>query len=346
MGMRAGVVREGDEIRLSDEVFTVMTLSGGAARLTDALGAQSVVPLSKLLCDPTLELVSRSRPPLCSEETLAGVPAAAAERARWWEQHLIEVLTGRRAGAEPGSRPRPEFDPSSKSLRQRELAKLAELRAAGYDVSVNTLQRQRYAYERDGLLGVVDRRYIPVRPVFGRVDERLVAAIRRVIDEEMDRSTGTVSRLQRRVGKSLVAQYGSEDAPVMPSQRTFYRLVKKLSEGRHTFGSARTRRSLSKQPDGPFGGLRVARPGEMVEIDSTPLDVRVVLDDGSVDRVELTGMVDSATRSIPAVVLRPTTKAVDASLLLARALTPEPMRPGWSDALRMSRSVLPHRPAR
>jgi len=29
-------------------------------------------------------------------------------------------------------------------------------------------------------------------------------------------------------------------------------------------------------------------------------------------------------------------------LLLARALTPEPMRPGWADALRMSRSVLPH----
>ncbi len=41
--------------------------------------------------------------------------------------------------------------------------------------------------------------------------------------------------------------------------------------------------------------------------------------------------------------LRPTTKAVDAALLLARALTPEPMRPEWSDALRMSRSVLPYR---
>jgi putative transposase len=36
------------------------------------------------------------------------------------------------------------------------------------------------------------------------------------------------------------------------------------------------------------------------------------------------------------------TKAVDAALLLARAVTPEPMRPGWVDALRVSRSVLPH----
>ena len=54
-------------------------------------------------------------------------------------------------------------------------------------------------------------------------------------------------------------------------------------------------------------------------------------------------MIDLATRTICAAVLRPTTKAVDAALLLARSLTPEPMRPGWVDALRMSRSVLPHR---
>ncbi|MEB3065477.1 Mu transposase C-terminal domain-containing protein [[Mycobacterium] zoologicum] len=341
--MRSGVIREGDEIRLSDGVFTVVTLSGSSARLTDAVGGQSVVPLSRLLGDPALELVSGSRPALCSEEALAGVPEAAAERARWWERHLIEVLTGRRVDSEAGSRPRPEFDPASRSLRQRELAKLAELRSAGHEISLYTLQRQRYAYERDGLLGVVDRRHIPRRAMFGRVDERLVAAVRQAIDDETDVSTGTVSRLQRRVTKSLVAQYGAQDAPAMPSQRTFYRLVKRLSEGRHTFGSARTRRSLSKQPDGPFGALTVARPGEVVEIDSTPLDVRVVLDDGTVDRVELTGMVDDATCSIPAAVLRPTTKAVDAALLLARALTPEPMRPEWSDALRMSRSVLPYR---
>jgi putative transposase len=50
-----------------------------------------------------------------------------------------------------------------------------------------------------------------------------------------------------------------------------------------------------------------------------------------------------ATRTIPAAVLRPTTKAADVAVLLARILTPEPMRPGWTDALHMSRSVLPHR---
>ncbi|WP_100514997.1 Mu transposase C-terminal domain-containing protein [Mycobacteroides abscessus] len=301
------------------------------------------MPLPELLADPALELVSGSRPSLCSEEALAGLPEAVVERARWWERHIVEILTGRPPASVPGTRPRPEFDPTKQSLRQRELAKLAELQALGHEVSRNTLQRRRFAYERDGLLGVVDGRHNRRQPVFGRVDERVVAAVREAIDGETDLSTGTVQRLQRKVAKALVAVYGRDDAPAMPSQPTFYRLVKRLAEGRHTFGSARTRRSLSKQPDGPFGTITVARPGEVVEIDSTPLDVRVVLDDGLVDRVELTAMVDNATRSIAAAVLRPTTKGADASLLLARALTPEPMRPGWADALRMSRSVLPHR---
>ena len=48
------------------------------------------------------------------------------------------------------------------------------------------------------------------------------------------------------------------------------------------------------------GGAR-----EWVQIDSTPLDVLVLLDDGVPGRVELTGMIDVATRVVPAAVLRP-----------------------------------------
>jgi len=87
------------------------------------------------------------------------------------------------------------------------------------------------------------------------------------------------------------------------------------------FSSARTR-SLARQPEGLFGAVTAAWPGEWTQIDSTPLDVRVVHDDGTVDRVELTGLIDQATCTIAAAVLRPTTKAVDAALLLTRALTP------------------------
>jgi putative transposase len=80
-----------------------------------------------------------------------------------------------------------------------------------------------------------------------------------------------------------------------------------------------------------------------MQIDSTPLDIAVELDDGVIGRVELTAMVDIATRSIPAAVVRPATKAVDAALLLARCLTPELMRPGWAQAASMAASALPYR---
>jgi transposase InsO family protein len=86
-----------------------------------------------------------------------------------------------------------------------------------------------------------------------------------------------------------------------------------------------------------------ARPGEQVQIDSTPIDVMVLLETGMPVRADLTIAVDVATRTICAAALRPVgTKAVDAALLLARILVPEPMRPGWSGALRMSASRLPH----
>jgi transposase InsO family protein len=218
------------------------------------------------------------------------------------------------------------------------------LRLTGHDVPLRTLQRLRRRYETEGVWGLVDHRFTRQSSVAGRVDERVVDAVRRAAAEETDRSTGTVDRLRRRTGQILAAEHGVADpSSVMPSRATFYRLVARVSAGRHTFGSARTRRSLAKRPDGPFGMVTAVRPGEWTQIDSTPIDVRVVLDNGMIDRAELTWLIDCATRTIPAAVLRPSTKAVDAALLLARALTPEPMRPGWADALRMSRSVLPHR---
>lgn len=67
-------------------------------------------------------------------------------------------------------------------------------------------------------------------------------------------------------------------------------------------------------------------------------------DDGIAGKVELTGMIEVATRTVTAAVLRPTTKPVAASLLPARTVTPELMRPGSADALRTTRPVLPHRP--
>jgi len=340
---RPPVLAEGHEVLFRGAVHTVAALTGPAVRLVDVTGTESVVALTVLFTDPGFSVVTPSlrRAALPPQGILEGLPDEVVEQARWWEQHIVEVLSGRPPEADRRLAVRPQYDPQTRTLRQREIAKVAELEAGGQKIALSTFQRLRQRYEAQGLWGLVDGR-VTRRRATG-VDDRVVEAVRQAVAEETDRSTGTVGRLQRRVEQILVVQHSLEPSSVMPSRATFYRLVERISAGKHTFGSARTRRSLAKRPSGPFGAVGVVRPGEWLQIDSTPLDVRVVLDGGLVDRVELTWMIDLATRTIPAAVLRPTTKAVDAALLLARSLTPEPMRPGWTDALRMSRSVLPHR---
>lgn len=341
---RPPVVAVGAEVRYAGSTYTVIGLVGGQVCLADVAGAVSQVPVGRLLADAGFGLVTPTpkRAALTSSALLDGVPPEATRQALWWERHLVEVIAGLPPEHERGARVKPQYDPTLRSLRQREIAKVAELAGAGQQVALRTLQRARQRYEAKGLWGLVDARLSRPSAPLGRADARVVEAIRQAVAEQTDTSTGTVGRLRRRVAQILTEVHG-DDAPAMPPKTTFYRLVERIAVGKHTFGSARTRQSLAKRPDGPFSTVTAARPGEWVQIDSTPLDVRVVLDNGIVDRVELTWMVDLATKTLTAAVLRPTTKAVDAALLLARALTPEPMRPGWTDALRMARSVLPHR---
>ncbi|MCS0600529.1 Mu transposase C-terminal domain-containing protein [Streptomyces sp. LP11] len=342
MPTRPRLLSLGDRVRYEGREHSVVALHGTAVRLVDDAQAASVVLLGHLLASEGFAVLGTalSRPLLPEEGVLEGLPEEEAERVRWWQRHLTELMTGR-PDADPGTPVRAEYDPDVHSVRQRELAKVTELREAGEDVALSTLQRLRARFEREGVAGLVDRRLVKPATGTGRADPRVVAAIEKVVSSRTDEATVSAQVLRRQVERLLADELGSGRL-AMPSRAAFYRLLQAVSTGRHLLGSARTRRSLGKQPKRMFGQLAAARPGEVMEIDSTPLDVLVVHDDGTVDRCELTGLVDLATRTLAAVVLRPSTKAVDAALLLARAMTPEPVRPGWSDALRMSRSVLPY----
>lgn len=256
------------------------------------------------------------------------VPAPVLQDALWWEQHILEVLTGTRPGEQDC---RPQFDPQRRSLSEREAAKAAELAAAGRKVTARSVRDRRQRYQTEGLLGLVDRRAMRPTSTSGRVETQVVTAMRTAIAEASDTSTRTAGFVLWRT-RQLLREAEGWSGP-MPSQRTLYRLFARLSQGRHTTGTARARRSLAARPETAFSQVGVVAPGEVMQIDSTPLDVMVLLDEGVTARVELTALVDIATRSITAAVLRPSTKAVDGSVLLARSVNAEPMRPGWSDAL-------------
>ena len=340
---RPGILRVGARVRFDGAAQTVAGLSGTLVRLAGQDGAASVVQLAHLLASEGFEIIGgadRTRPPL-SAVALGGVPEDAVQDALRWEQHIVEVLTGVPPDAPPGTAARPGYDPAVCSLAQREQAKAAELTASGEKVTARTVKRKRQRYQARGLAGLVDWRACRARPARGRTDERVVEALQKAISEQAGGSTRTAGFYLWRTRQILAGQHGQDVVP-MPARATFYRLFERVTAGLHTTGSARTRQSLANRPGRPFSQVAASRPGEVVQIDSTPFDVMVLLDDGVAGRAELTGMVDLATRTVTAAVLRPTTKSVDASLLLARTVTPEPMRPGWSEALSMARSVLPH----
>ena len=338
---RPGRLAVGDRVRLAGTLQTVIAVAGTAVRLAAASGVVTEMSLAQLLMSEGLEMaVASSRPPLPPSTPLEGLPEAVTAEALWWERHIVEVLRGVPPQAPDGTKPKSEYDPAVVSLTRREQAKAAELTAAGRPVTASAIAKRRRRYEARGVAGMAGHRTgKPVTP-HGRADPAVAEAMRQAIAEAEQESSRTATYLFWRTGQILEAAHG-RGAVELPSQRSLYRLLDKLSAGQHTTGSARTRRSLADRPDGPFGQTDAWAPGEVMQMDSTPLDVLVRLDDGVVGRIDLTGMVDVATRTVTAAVLRPTTKSVDASVLLARTVTPEAMRPGWADALAMSRSALP-----
>lgn len=335
----AAVLRPGDWVGFDGTDHQVVGLAGVSVRLRSATGAEIVVLASYLLSSPTFTLLDGGAEMAASEPfgLLDGLPEEVLATARGWQRHVHEIETGLAPEASPGVTPRPEYDPVTTTVRQREAAKAAEL-----GVGARTVARMRARYAQQGLWGLVDQRATRTWAATGRVDARLVDAVREVLGAETDTSTGTRSRLIRRVIAQVEAVHGPGVVP-LPGRSTLYQLIDTLSAGRHTFGSAVTRRQTANRPAGVFTPSFAARPGEQVQIDSTPIDVMVLLDDGLAARADLTIAVDVASRTICSAVLRPVgTKAVDAALLLARMLVPEPMRPGWAAALRMSASRLPH----
>jgi putative transposase len=272
----AAVLRVGDRIRFDGVVQTVVGLSGTLVRLADEHGQTSVTRLPHLLTDASFERLGQCDPrPVLPAGLLNGLAGQTVEDAKWWEHQIVEVMTGRPPDTLSDARPRPGFDPETRTLRHREQAKAEEL-----GVGARTIRRKRLRYQAQGLAGLVDWRADRQRSVQGRTDPRVLEALRQAIEEATEKSTRTAGYFYWRVQQLLTAQHGAGVVP-MPSRATFYRLFERLSQGRHTTGSARTRRSLANRPDGPFGELVACRPGELVEIDSTPLDVLVLLDEGA-----------------------------------------------------------------
>jgi hypothetical protein len=319
--------------------WQVVALEGPVVRLVDERGVVASMLVGYLCAAPDFALVGAAPGAGVPRWGLfQTVPLRERERALAWQRHIHEIECGLPDGPGGVGVARAQYGPG-RSMAVRERAKVEEMRASGWAVSVATVQRMRGRYRRQGLWGLVDKRATRGARATGRSDERVVVAVLEALRWQRGRSKGTLEGLRRLAGEILEQTHGP-GVVALPSRATFYRLVNALADPAELPG--RPARTASATPP-PFAAVGASRPGEQVRVDTTRLDVMAVLDDGRLGRPELTIAVDVATWSIVAAVLRPEgTKAVDAALLLAEMAVPHPMRPHWPEALELSRASVPY----
>lgn len=336
----------GTRVWFEDEQHDVVGFTDTATRLRSESGGMQLIATGALLADPSFRRclvgegdAARAAAPVDTAAMLAVLPAAERDRVVVMQAHLLEVTSGYRSGdpnrAEAGE-PRPEFALCS-SVEDRVAAKAAEL-----GVSQRSVWKYLRRWREQGLWGLVDGRSKRLSNPLAGLDHRIVDAVLAQDAAEYGLSSGSPARFRRRVQRRLDSLHGEGEVP-LPPPSTFHRKVKLLLAGRNTFGPATTRESMSNQPHGAYATIEATRPGEIVMLDTSWLDV--IAYDPTRDvtfPVEITIAVDIATRTLLAWRLNPRgTKAVDAAMLIADAMTPEPMRPGWPESLRFAMLRLP-----
>jgi hypothetical protein len=135
------VVRPGDRVRFDGQVQTVAGLSGMLVRLADEAGGTSTMHLPTLMISPGFEVLGSGNRRVMPAGLLDHVPAAQTEEVLWWHRHMVELRTGLPPDAPQGVTPRPEYDPATRTLVEREASKAAELSAElGRPVSAHTVR--------------------------------------------------------------------------------------------------------------------------------------------------------------------------------------------------------------
>lgn len=208
------MVEVGAHVTYRGQTWQVAALQGQQVYLLLETGAEVSLLLGRLFADPGFEVVGARAPDVVPQWGLfETVPVAAQQRALAWLPHIREVETGwpHPEGGRDGQTMRPEYDPERWTLAQRDAAKAKELATLGFArVTRTTVERMRYAYRKQGLWGLVDKRAVPARgrhPT-GYADERVVAAVLEALRRQRGRSKGTVKGLQVLVGQILEDTHG------------------------------------------------------------------------------------------------------------------------------------------
>ncbi|WP_167355629.1 transposase family protein [Streptomyces atriruber] len=363
----------GDTVRYRGTTWEIIAFCGPRVYLErpgQAAADPLVILQRALTAAPDFAVVSRPAQrtvvPMRVGE-LTGLPRRLRKEAKRWERHVKEVLHEQAPWIPADTPAVPAFAPALRTLKERYQAKADQLTALGHQVSSATVERKCAAWRAGGLMGLVDKRSLRGGSLAGRLDAKVIDLVWEVLDDERKagRSPGTLSRLIDDVKRLVISRYavnGTVPKTFRCSQATWYRLLAGLSitaENAHAVAAARSAGSAHTAGWHDGRPATLARwPGELVQIDTTGLDVLAMGDDGRVISVELTIAIDVATRSIIGALVVPkrhrrgdghgrwiagrATRSFDTVQVLGQALAPLPARPGWGPQTLMEGSALPY----
>ena len=227
-----------------------------------------------------------------------------------------------RTGIEPSP-----FGPAGPGSFKDRLSALAKAETVG----VRSLERWVKNYQDNGIAGLVDKRSLAISDPLGTCPAEVREALVRVVAARLEKSKVTDKELVRQVKESVRKTHGADFT--YPSDRSMHRYLEVVKDQYSLHLSTRTLQGNALRPNKTWRPVQPTRPFELVEIDSTPLDVFAISQiDGKPTTVTLTAAIDIYTRAPVAWQFSGgEAKSVDATMLIHDILAPKPLNPEWDE---------------
>jgi hypothetical protein len=316
-------------VHFDGDIWSVLAIRDVCLQLRNSCGQQGLFPIVDVVGAPDFAMADE-RGEVADHNTSTFFDALARaeqQRARKLEEHIREARTGYRSGSAEDAlprEPRPRYDPALTTQSERWEAKAKELKSGQRErlaLSARRLRELAADYDKLGIWALVDKRAIRklVDPVHPSVDR----AIREAIDDNVYRSNVSKATFRKIVRARLDATHGKDTVP-LPGKSRFNEILDRIAHGRGIFGWSKTKRSIHNAPPRPYGRMNPSRAGEIVEFDTTPLDVFGV-DPVTFEwvRLELSAACDIRTRLVWPRLTPYSTDGFDASMLLFDLLRPK-----------------------
>ncbi|MFF8593058.1 hypothetical protein ACF061_16825 [Streptomyces sp. NPDC015220] len=129
----------------------------------------------------------------------------------------------------------------------------------------------RWRYQWDELVGPAAGRSAKQMQAFGQVAPGVVEAMRQAVAETADASSRTIGLTPWRTRQILSDRRQTAEVE-LPSRAMLHGLFDKLAADAHGTGPTCARRSARARPSEPIGEVPASAPGELMRIDSTPMD--------------------------------------------------------------------------